>query len=90
MPKCVNVFAVEANQGAAAIDLQITRSGYEGPIDVKLAVPCVGLEFLSSRIDAGAKEARLYLTVTPEFNADTFQGVRLVAVATDQPDLQCQ
>ena len=81
-------FAIELDQGAAAIDLQVGRSGYEGAIDIAFAVPVVGLEILNPRIDAKAKEARIYLASGKDWNAESFSNLRFLATAVDTPDLK--
>ena len=81
-------FAIELEQGAAAIDVQVARTGYEGAIDLAFAAPVAGLEILNPRIDAKAKEARIYLTASKDWNADVFKNLQLLATATDTPNLK--
>lgn len=81
-------FAVELEQGAAAIDVQVARTGYEGAIDIALATPVAGLEILNPRIDAKANEARIYLAASKDWNVDIFKNLRLIATAVDAPNLK--
>lgn len=81
-------FAVEPAQGAAAVDVQVTRNGYDGPIDIGFEQPLSGLEILNPRIDAKAKEARLYLSANNQWQAEQYAGLRLIATAVEQPDVQ--
>ncbi len=85
-PKVKERFAIELEQGAAAIDVQVTRSGYEGPIDIAFVTPTPGLEILNPRIDAKAKEARIYLTAGKEWKVEAFSNLRLTATAVDPPN----
>ncbi len=79
-------FAIAMEQGAAAIDLQVERTGYEGAIDVGLEPPVAGLEILNPRIDAKAKEARIYFAANKDWIADQVNSLRLIATAVDTPD----
>ena len=85
-------FAVEVDQGAAAIDLVIERSGYEGAIEIGFAKPTRGLEILNSRIDAKAKEGRVYVVADrvagQEWTVENFGELRFVATAFDSPDVK--
>ena len=85
-------FAVEADQGAAPIDLIVERTGYEGAIDIGFATPISGLEILNPRIDAKAKEARIYVvadkTAGKEWNAEKFVDLRFIATAVDTPEVK--
>jgi len=79
-------FAIQLEQGAAAIDLQVERTGYEGAIDIGLETPVAGLEILNPRVDAKAKEARVYLVAGKDWSADRLNSLRLIATAVDAPD----
>ena len=81
-------FAIELEQGAAAIDLQVERAGYDGAIDVAFASPIAGLEILNPRIEAKAKETRVYVAANKEWNVERFNGLRLYATAVDAPNVK--
>ena len=81
-------FAIELDQGAAAIDLQVGRAGYEGAIDIAFVAPVAGLEILNPRIDAKAKEARIYLAAGKDWNAELFSNLRFFASAVDTPEIK--
>ena len=67
-------FAVEPQSGAFAIDFQIQRTGYDGPIELGFAAPISGLKLLNPRIDAKAKEGTIYVFADGRFCADTMAG----------------
>lgn len=79
-------FPVEMQSGAAALDVQIVRTGYDGPIDIGFAKPLSGLQILNPRIDAKINEARIYLKADENWKAESFAGVRLVATASETPE----
>ncbi len=82
--------AVELNQGdlvrgAAGVDIQIARSGYDGPIDVGFQQPVEGLEIINPRIDAKVNDARIYVISNSQWVAGRVAAVKLVATAADVP-----
>ncbi|MFY8202542.1 MAG: hypothetical protein ACOVLE_17840, partial [Pirellula staleyi] len=81
-------FAVEQQSGAFAIDFQIQRAGYDGPIDIGFAAPIPGLKLLNPRIDAKAKEGTIYVTADEKWQSESFTGLRFEAIASDAPDLK--
>ncbi len=81
-------YAIELGQGAAAIDLQVARSGYDGAIDITLATPMAGLELLNSRIDAKATEAKIYVRANEGWSPEALAAIKLVATAVETPEQQ--
>ena len=79
-------FAVEQQSGAFAIDFQIQRAGYDGPIELAFAAPIPGLKLLNPRIDAKAKEGTIYVFADENWQAESLTGLRFEAIATDAPD----
>ena len=57
-------FMIEPEHGACALDLQVSRFGYDGEIDLALTNPESGLRILNPRIPAKAVDAKIYLTAT--------------------------
>ncbi len=83
-------FAIQPGHGACAIDLQIARFGYEGAIELSLDDEIEGLRILNPRIAAKSKEARVYLLADSNWNDDSVEVMRLVATATDDPNISCR
>ncbi len=81
-------FAIEAGQGACAIELQIERLGYDGAIELSLANDPPGLRILNPHIAAGAKEAKVYIAADESWNAGSLAAVELWGRAVEQPELQ--
>ncbi len=69
-------FAIELEHGAAAIDVEVLRSGYQGAIEFALVGPTgeaapAGLRIVNPRIAAGATTARLFVHATEHWrNSD--------------------
>ncbi|WP_197355310.1 DUF1549 domain-containing protein [Aureliella helgolandensis] len=76
---------LEPGVGACAIDLNIARHGYEGPLEFALQEPVAGLSLLNPNVPAGAKQARLYLRSDEEWKSAGVALVRLQATAVDDP-----
>jgi Protein of unknown function (DUF1549)/Protein of unknown function (DUF1553) len=79
-------FAIELSQGAAPIDVQVTRAGYDGPIEMAFAKPIAGLEILNPRIEAKVNESRIFISVNDQWTAEKFADVKLIAKAVDLAD----
>ncbi|MFK8111228.1 MAG: DUF1549 domain-containing protein [Rubripirellula sp.] len=82
-------FAIELEHGACALDLQISRVGFDGEIDLSQENPDCGIRVLNPRIAAKAKTARIYLRADASWKPDSFQVLRLVATAASEPELHC-
>ncbi len=78
-------FAMEPDRGAAAIDLQVQRFGYDGEIELSFATPIDGLRILNPRIAAGAAEARIYVVADPGWAESSLSPLRLRGQAVDDP-----
>jgi len=76
-----DVFAVEPAQGCAAIDVAVTRKGYDGELAVSLADPAAGLRIVNPVIPEKANEARIYLAADATWGERSLALVRLVARA---------
>ncbi len=83
-------FSIEAQRGACAIDLQISRFGYDGEIDLALSQPEPGLQILNPRIPATAETARIYLTADKDWNPASFDVFQLVATSVSDPLQTCR
>lgn len=79
-------FAIELEHGACAFDLQITRFGYEGEIDLALVDAQEGIRILNPRIPAKAAAARIYLHADSAWNPGDIRAVRLMATAAGQAE----
>ncbi|WP_372722022.1 DUF1549 domain-containing protein, partial [Novipirellula sp.] len=83
-------FSIQSQSGACAIDLQISRFGYDGEIDLALSQPEQGLQILNPRIPAKAETARIYLTANAEWNPARFDVFQLVATSVSDPAQSCR
>jgi|GEM_PF-11480 len=79
-------FALEAGPGAAAIDVQLQRFGYDGAIDLALSEPQPGLRILNPRIAAGATEAKVLLAADASWQPQSLAAVKLIGRATAAPE----
>lgn len=84
-PKTREYLAIEPAHGAAPLDVQVAREGYNGPIELRLEPPVSGLKILEPVIPAGAKEARVYLLSEAGWSAEALAGVRCIGRATEEP-----
>ena len=82
-------FAIEQANGGCAVDLQISRFGYEGDIDVSFKDSIKGLRLLNPRIAAGAKEHHAVLLSAEGWEPQSFSLVRLSAQAVGNSTIAC-
>ncbi len=82
-------FMIEPKYGACALDLQISRFGFDGEIDLALTTPQSGLQILNPRIPAKAVDARIYLAANEDWKSDSLNVVQLTATAVDAPEQNC-
>lgn len=82
-------FTVEESNGGCAVDLQISRFGYEGEIELSYANAIPGLRILNPRIAAAAKEHRAILLAGDGWQSQSFSLLRLHAQAVGNNDLHC-
>lgn len=82
-------FMIEPEHGACALDLQVSRFGYDGEIDLALANPETGLRILNPRIPAKAVEAKIYVTADEAWKADSLDVLRIRATSVDNPEQSC-
>lgn len=83
-------FAIELNNGACAIDLDVARFGFDGEIELSLAQPNRGIRLVNSRIPAQAKAGRVFLVATENWKLEQLESVKLVATAVGDPSKSCQ
>ena len=81
--KTRQAFAVHAADGAAAIPLAITRTGYDGQLTLSLDTSAAGLELLEATVPAAAKEHRVYLRASEGWDASTHAVLHLRVAASD-------
>ncbi len=82
-------FMIESGQGACALDLQVSRFGYDGEIDLTLSNPDLGLRILNPRIPAKAVDAKVYLTADANWKSDSLCVLQFCATAVDNPEQKC-
>lgn len=82
-------FAIEQANGGCAVDLQISRFGYEGEIELFLKDSIKGLRLLNPRVAAGAKEHRAVLLSGDGWDPQSFSLVRLSAQAVGNSAIVC-
>jgi hypothetical protein len=78
-------FAIEAGRGCAAVDVKVTRTGYDGEIVISLTGEASGLRVVNPVIPAKATEARLYLAADAGWTEESSALVRLRAECLGQP-----
>lgn len=72
-------FPIELQHGAAALDLQLQRFAYDGPIHLDWETPVAGLRIVNPDIAAGATAARIYLAADATWQASDLVQLRLLA-----------
>ncbi|MCA9159352.1 MAG: hypothetical protein KDA72_13550, partial [Planctomycetales bacterium] len=77
-------FPIELEHGAAAIDLQIARFGYDGAIDLGWVDSPPGIRIVNPRIAAAATTARIYLAADSTWQPHTLSLAKLQAIAADE------
>jgi hypothetical protein len=82
-------FMIEPEHGACALDLQVSRFGYDGEIDLALTNPESGLRILNPRIPAKAVDAKIYLTATENWKSDSLDVLQISATSVDNPEHRC-
>lgn len=82
-------FLMEPVHGACAVDLQMERFGYDGPIDLAVTDPDAGLRIVNPRVPAKATEAQVYLAATEAWNPESLSALRIRATSVDLPEQSC-
>ncbi len=72
--------------GAANIDLLVTRTWNNGPIELRFEPAVPGLVLVNPVIPAAAKEHQLFVHTTPEWQPQSLVAVRLVGKALQAPE----
>lgn len=95
--KSTSRYLMDAVRGCAAIPLVVNRAGYDGAIELSLASGSIGtdavenefagLSILNPTIPAGAKEARVFVSVSEGWDSSRLSSLRLFGRAKDQPSL---
>ncbi len=78
-----DLFAMQGDNGACAIDLQVNRFGYAGEIHLALANPIEGVHIINSRLPPNSTEATVYLVADQNWDPGSLEVVRLLATAAD-------
>jgi hypothetical protein len=82
-------FLIEPEHGACALDLQVSRFGYDGEIDLALANQESGLRIVNPRIAAKAVAAKIYLAATEDWKPDSLTALRITATSVENPEQSC-
>ncbi len=82
-------FMIEPGHGACALDLQVSRFGYDGAINLALTNPESGLRILNPRIPANAVDAKIYLTANEAWKPDSLDVLRIIATSVENPEQSC-
>ncbi|MFK7736194.1 MAG: DUF1549 domain-containing protein, partial [Pirellulaceae bacterium] len=82
-------FMMEPGHGACALNLQISRFGYDGEIELALTNVESGLRIVNPLIPAKAVEAKVYLTADEGWKSDSLDLVRLRASSVGNPEQGC-
>lgn len=77
---------LQLTSGAANIDLLVTRTWNNGPIELRFEPAVPGLAMVNPVIPAAAKEHQLIVHTTPEWKSQTLVAVRLVGKALEAPE----
>jgi hypothetical protein len=70
-------YAVPANGGHIALNVQAQRRGYQGPIQLELEPPSSQFQLYNATIPAGANEVTLHLATPDNLTASDFQVLRI-------------
>lgn len=89
-PKGRQSFAVEQASGGCAIDLQVSRFGYDGEIELSLDGVNEGLRILNPRIPAKAKDHHAIVLVNDGWKLSDFSLVSLHAQAVGNCEIACE
>ena len=88
-PKGRQSFAIEQASGGCAVDLQISRFGYDGEIELSLGDAICGLRILNPRIPAGAKDHHAVVLANDDWQPSDFSLLRLKAHAVSNSEIAC-
>ena len=83
-------FSIEVQRGGCAIDLQISRFGYDGEIDLSLSQAVQGLRILNPRIPATVETARIFLSTDDAWHSASFDVFQLVATSVNDSVQSCR
>jgi hypothetical protein len=84
------IFPIEMGVGACPLDLQVSRFGYDGAIQLSWANEAAGLKILNPTIPAGVNEMRVYVVADKAWDAGNLAVMGLIATADSDPNLQCR
>ncbi|MCA9138104.1 MAG: DUF1549 domain-containing protein [Planctomycetales bacterium] len=82
-------FMIEPGHGACCVELQVSRFGYDGAIDLALTDSESGLRILNPRIPAKAAAAKIYLAATEAWKPDSLCVLKIRATAVNDPQQNC-
>lgn len=88
-PKSTDRLPMQPTRGAGALDVQVQRVSYEGPIELHFEPAVSGLKILNPIIPAAAKEAKIYVLSDSGWSPQALAAVRCVGKAVDAPQSTC-
>lgn len=80
--------SVNSQYGAAAIPFQVSRFGYNGPIELSFAEPTSAIQIINPHIPAGVNEVLVYFRSAGEWQIDGHSQPTLEAIASEQPSVR--
>jgi hypothetical protein len=83
-------FLLEPGHGACVLDLQISRFGYDGEIELAVTNPAAGVRILNPRIPATAVEAKIYIAVDDDWLPNRLDLLQMSATAVGNPEQSCR
>ena len=83
-------FMIEPDHGACALDLHVSRFGFDGEIDLTLANPESGVRIVNPRIPAKSVDAKIYLAATENWKSDSLGVLQIRATSVDNPEQSCR
>ena len=84
-----NMFAIEESNGGCALDLTISRFGFDGEIDLSFHDSVGGIRILNPRIPKGAKEHRAIVLAGDAWKPQSYSLLKLHAQAVGNSEIAC-
>ena len=79
-------FAIELATGACVLDLQVSRFGYDGEVELGFSKPVQGLRLLNPRVPAKVDAVKIYLLADESWNGESSSLVELQGeIAGNEP-----
>ena len=88
-PKGRLSFPIEEASGGCAVELRISRFGYDGEIELSVGEEAKGIQILNPRIAANATEHRAIVLVNDAWKPDQMALMQMHAHAVGNKDIAC-